>query len=159
MRLSFILFLLVAVNNEALYAQQHFTDCVHGTGHNATFIVPVAATPHINGAPLAVGDEIAAFTPDGTCAGVAVWKGRSAALTLWGRNVLTDSYGGFSTGDSLRVRIWDASTRTEYHEGNSRLQVSLRTDAPHLHTHLRYAPGAIYVVEQLCITLASWARR
>ncbi|MDX1746222.1 MAG: hypothetical protein R3324_09820, partial [Halobacteriales archaeon] len=65
---------IYALTGPTATAQNHFTTCAKNTGSNATLIVPLSATPSIGSESLSAGDEIAAFTTDGLCTGVAVWN-------------------------------------------------------------------------------------
>jgi hypothetical protein len=91
----------------------HFT-FTSNTGNNATVAVPTSVNPTINGAPLASGDEIGAFTPAGLCVGAVVWSGTNVALTVWGDNDLTPAVDGIAGGEQISYRVWDQSTNTEY---------------------------------------------
>ncbi|MDX1546411.1 MAG: T9SS type A sorting domain-containing protein [Rhodothermales bacterium] len=101
-------------------AQTHFTGCLDGTGNvfNATVVVPVGSTPSINGTPLSDGSEIAVFSDDPAypdlCAGVLVWQNQHAFLTVWGDDDLTPERDGLLEGETLRYRVWDSASGTEY---------------------------------------------
>ena len=130
-------------------AQTHFEDCPSRTGQSAAVIV-LPASVRVGGAALALGDEIALFTEAGRCAGRTVWQGGGAlALTAWGDNAMTDVVDGFEPGHRMQVRLWDASRQVEHHEGNSEIQVRLRTRSPYAQPRLHYVPNGLYVIEQL----------
>ena len=130
-------------------SETHFVNCPSRTGQSASIIVPPASV-RIGGAALAIGDEIALFTEAGRCAGRATWQDDGTlAITAWGDNAMTNAPDGFEPGHLMHVRLWDASRQVEHHEGNSDLQVRLRTHSPYAQQHLRYVPNGLYVIEQL----------
>lgn len=127
---------------------QHFTPYAIRTGNNATLILPASAPLQVGGTTLAPGDEIAVFTADGLCAGSMVWQGKSAALTLWGDNAMTEAKDGLAPDEPLTFRVWDASEGVEYRQ----VSVDLASGRPYLQTQPRYYPEGIYVVEALKAT-------
>ncbi len=94
------------------------------------------SVPEVGGEPLSEGDEIGVFTPGGTCVGAAVWVGAPTYVSAFGNR-----QGGLREGDSLRVRIWDRSTQTEYATAGT-----LSGDG-------RYEPGKTLVAKQLSADL------
>ncbi|MGB1249329.1 MAG: hypothetical protein ACPG8W_01745 [Candidatus Promineifilaceae bacterium] len=90
-----------------------FTDCASNTGNNATIVIGSDVNV-IGGLTLAVGDEIAAFTPTGLCVGRGVWDNNNFALTVWGDDSQTAAIDGLVDGELMALRIWDASAETEY---------------------------------------------
>ncbi len=92
---------------------RHFDDCAFRTGNNAT--VAVTANITINGdLVLAVDDEIAVFTPDGSiCAGMTPWSGQNIAITAWGDDSQTEAVDGLRDGETMAYRIWDNSENEE----------------------------------------------
>ena len=94
-------------------AQTHF-QYTSNTGNNATVVVPATANPNINGTPLASGDEIGVFTPDGLCVGAAVWQGSNTAITVWGDNDQTTEIDGIRAGEVILYRAWKQSIDVEY---------------------------------------------
>jgi hypothetical protein len=58
-------------------------------------------------------DEFAVFTPAGTCAGRVVWDDdvNAVSLTGWSDSVTGE---GFSSGEEMSFRVWDASEDTEF---------------------------------------------
>ncbi|HTX17144.1 MAG TPA: S8 family serine peptidase [Bacteroidota bacterium] len=85
-----------------------------GTGNNGTVSIPVLSNPKVGSTPLSTGDEIGAFTPEGLCVGAIVWTGQNQALTVWGDNDQTTAKDGLAAGDTIKYRIWQSSTNTEY---------------------------------------------
>jgi hypothetical protein len=96
-----------------LMSQTHFT-FTSNTGSNAIVGIQVSIAPTIDGAPIAVGDEIGAFTPAGLCVGGKAWTGSNIALTVWGDNNLTPAVDGIRAGETIMYRIWKKSSNTEY---------------------------------------------
>src|ERR1051326_834056 len=84
------------------------------TGNNATVAIPSSANPVLSGIPLASGDEIAAFTPAGLCAGAVVWAGENTAITVWGDNDQTSGVDGMRGGEQISYRILQKSTNTVF---------------------------------------------
>ena len=127
-------------------AQAHFVDCSFLTGNEATLIIPSEAEPTLNGVPLAAGDEIAVYTPRGTCGGVGVWKNASLALTVWGDDQFTeDLTEGFTEGEVISFRLWDASAATEYGGDLVDLEVSYTSDPPYSDSGV-YQKNGIYLL-------------
>ena len=114
----------------------HFDNCAFRTGNNATVAVPVNVT--INGGlVLAVGDEIAIFTPDGSiCAGMGFWDGTNIAIAAWGDDSQTEEIDGLLDGQKMAYRIWDVSENSEI----------LVSDAAYSLGNGLYAVDGIYAV-------------
>lgn len=100
---------------------QHFDDCLspRDTGSDATVIVQDTVTTLFpNEASLEVGDEIALYTSDGTCAGSTTWRSSDddASLSAAGPNASTTNEGtsGYEPGDTLKVKVWDESKNEVY---------------------------------------------
>ena len=94
----------------AVVPKAHFA-AASNTGNNAS--VAILADPGVDGAVPAPGDEIAAFTPAGLCAGAVVWTGTNTALTIWGDDDQTPGIDGMREGEQISYRIWRQSTGTE----------------------------------------------
>ena len=107
--------LLAVLFGGTLNAQEHFTDCAFNTGESATIVIEAAIEPTFFGEPFEPGDEIAVFTPSGTCGGVVMWVDDSTnvALTAWGDDPITPEVDGFVTGELLAYRIWSTSLQLE----------------------------------------------
>ena len=91
----------------------HFT-FTSQTGNSATIGVPLDANPNVDGEPLAPGDEIGVFTPDGLCVGGVVWNGETnVGITVWGNNSMTEEIDGMRAGEEIQYRIWKHETDTE----------------------------------------------
>lgn len=95
-------------------AASHFTDCVERTGSGATIVLTTDAPVVPDGSRMEVGDEVAVFTPEGICAGVAIWSGENLALTAWSDNPMTEDKDGFANGDSITFTVWDADLQEAY---------------------------------------------
>ncbi|GIV60849.1 MAG: hypothetical protein KatS3mg043_1938 [Rhodothermaceae bacterium] len=119
-------------------AQHHFTDCHANTGNQAVVVLPEGPVY-----PFKAGDEVAAITPSGACAGVIVWTAAPHALTVWGDDFLTDEVDGFRSGDPLQLRFFD---------GTEERQLQLRHDAAGpLGKGGAYRFRGIYVIDRLAI--------
>ncbi len=93
----------------------YFQDCHLRTGRSASVVLPVGADLILvrsrrSWTRVAPGDEIAAFTPQGQCAGFMRWQGTSAVLSLWMDDPTTPQKDGYAPGDPLRMHVWDASS-------------------------------------------------
>ncbi len=93
----------------------HFQDCQTKTGKNASVVLPgrsdlILARSQQSWTRVRPGDEVAAFTLQGVCAGVIVWDGSSAVLTVWMDDPTTPQKDGYIPGDPLWVHVWDASS-------------------------------------------------
>lgn len=130
-------------------SEARFANCASRTGTNATVVIPASAVPALGGVALQPGDEVAAFTSEDRCAGRVLWSGETAALTVWGDDVMTRDAEGYQPGDTLQFRLWDASEQIMYHTGNAQIDVALRTRQPYAHADLAFAPGGIYVLDRL----------
>ncbi|MEM1042103.1 MAG: T9SS type A sorting domain-containing protein [Bacteroidota bacterium] len=105
----------------------HFNDCQTETGRNASVVFAptsrlVLARSLQSWAWAGPGDEVAAVTQQGTCAGAIVWDGRSAVLPVWMDDPTTPQQDGYAEDDLLRFHAWDASSgdvftgvRARYH--------------------------------------------
>ncbi|MCB0560166.1 MAG: gliding motility-associated C-terminal domain-containing protein [Lewinellaceae bacterium] len=74
------------------------------TGENATIILPVAAAPQLDGAPLPIGTEIqAGALRNGQwfCAGKVIWEAENTALIAYGEDGFTE---GLQGGEAYRFR-------------------------------------------------------
>ena len=148
MRLSPTLALLISLFASApTLATPHFDSCSERTGNNATLIIP-AAVINVNGSSLQPSDEIALFTPSGTCAGHLVWDGENAALAVWEDDPMTDETEGFVEGDALTYAMWDVSHGLEYGLGLGEISVTYDgafEDSP------VFLPDAIYQAAEINI--------
>ena len=91
----------------------HF-ECVGNSGNNAVLIIPLEIKPSCsNGELLSTGDEIGVFTPSDQCCGAGIWEDENMAITLWGCDSLSNT-DGFSSGDSLALRVWRKNESAEY---------------------------------------------
>ena len=129
-----VLFTLSLISNTTYFT---FTS---GTGSSATIGLPLDANPNVEGVPLAPGDEIGVFTPDGLCVGGVVWNGESSlGITVWGNNMMTDEIDGIQPGERIYYRIWRHQTDTE-------IKV---VDVEYLQGDGFYQPQGIYRIESL----------
>lgn len=151
LRLIPVLALLLAV---PAAAQTHYTDCTSNTGSDATLVFPTDAHPLFDGAPLQPGDEVAAFTPDGLCAGVVVWpeNAGSVVLTLWGNNPVTEAVDGFLPNEPVAFRLWSSTTGAESAPPFGEIQVVYRTCdglPPICRSHGLFEAGTLTLVDGL----------
>lgn len=138
----FLSVLLLALASTApTLAGSHFNGCERRTGSNATLIVPAGV---LTSGAIAVrtGAEIALFTPEGTCAGHAVWKGGALALAVWEDDPQTEARDGFLNGEAFRLALWDAASDTEYADITPSLDPDF-ADEP------VFAQDAVYLVSAL----------
>ena len=91
---------------------------VVNTGKNATIAVPVAINPTLDGVALQSGDAVGAFylrenIP--VCGGYCIWTtGQSGVITVYGDDELTTVKDGFTEGELIHYRIWDATSGAEW---------------------------------------------
>lgn len=91
----------------------HFQECVAPTAASASIVLALSSgTSDL--ASLQSGDELAIFTPEGVCAGAGVWNGHAMAVAVWADLPFTEEVEGFSAGESLSFRVWQAATGTEF---------------------------------------------
>ncbi|BBM69172.1 T9SS type A sorting domain-containing protein [Rhodothermus marinus] len=136
-----------------LKGQQFFTDCIRDTDNNATLTIPLETPPLLDGAPISPGSELAAYTPEGICAGVAVWDGQQPlVLTLWGDDPLItpDTKEGFAPGDTILIHLWDRARDQHFGPDNGRLEVQYASGSVFLDRGI-YQPNALYKVAHLAI--------
>lgn len=143
---SLVLTLLLATAGASASDLTHFTDCAQLTGRNATIIIPAGAHPQVGGVYLAPGDEIAAYTPDGSCGGAAVWSGTTLAISVWEQDILDPSGLGFEHGAPLAFRAYQASTGTEF--GIDPAGATVEFDPTYESTGV-FESDAIYVVASM----------
>ena len=140
--------LVSAIHLPVASAQTHFSGCVSLTGNSAHVLIPAGVTASIDGNAAATGDELAVFTPGGTCAGSVVWGTSSRALTMWGDDRVTPTADSFVDGDAIRFAFWDASTQTEY----SDVTVQFLNGESYYETSGLYAEDAVYVLSALSVS-------
>ncbi|MGH7494589.1 MAG: FlgD immunoglobulin-like domain containing protein [bacterium] len=139
-KLGLLCFAIVAT----VSAQSHFKS-VANTGSNATLAVPSSANPSILGAPLANGDEIAVFTPEGLCVGSTIWQsGQNAVIVAWGDNDQTQEIDGLRAGERMHFCVWRKSSDTGYGD----------VAAAFASGEGLYATNGIYVVASLAANAA-----
>lgn len=137
----------------SIQGQHFFTQCEQYTDNNATLTIPLEAPPLLDGRPISPGSELAAYTPEGTCAGVAVWDGQHPlVLTLWGDDLLItpDIKEGFAPGDTILLHLWDRASDQHLEPNNSRFEVQYVASSVFLDNG-RYQPNALYKVAQLVV--------
>lgn len=127
----------------------HYESCAFNTGSNATLVLQASIEVDVAGALLDVGDEVAAYTSDGICAGVGVWEGETLAFAVWGDDVATPEKDGFLVGEPLSFRIWDASEAVELGAPMTSVEVTYSDAQPHYTAHGRYVENGIIVIGSL----------
>ena len=126
-------------------AQSHFQDCISMTGSSANVVVPASAFPEINGNELAVGDEIALYTTDGTCAGTGEWTGNNLSISIWGDDAVTVEKDGFTNGEAIAYRVYDMSADTVAVD----VEVVYDTSQPFYRGVGTYADNALFALSSL----------
>lgn len=103
------------------YAQECVTNV-----ENATVHVPARAAPALpGGAQPAMGDTLAVYTEDGTCAGYGAWSSETGAtLAAAGSDSIATSADGYAAGASLRFEVFDASANEAIELGPAAAYVS-----------------------------------
>lgn len=129
-------------------APTHFANCAQFTGRTATLLFPTDAVLTIDGENLQVGDEIAAFTPGGNCAGAAVYMGGALALPVWEDDPYTEAYDGFSKGEALAIHVYQRATGMVVQAAGTGPLVSYD---PAYDTKGEFSPDAVLVVTALSL--------
>lgn len=97
-------------------AQQHFTECLPTNVNDATVLLPINTTVHLDekDIKLSSGDEVALFSNDGRCAGMATinTEKESVAITVANKDTTAGILEGYESGESLKYRIWRQSPDT-----------------------------------------------
>lgn len=89
---------------------RHFT-ALAPSGEYASIVVSDIS---VSGKLPDISDEVGVFTPNGRCAGSAVWNGPGyLAIAAWGDNPHTQPVEGFRVGERLQFRFWDQSASEE----------------------------------------------
>jgi hypothetical protein len=135
-----------------------FSTCATGTGTDATIIIPADASLSLGSDLIAVGDELAVFTPEGHCAGSITWTGSNRSLTVWGQDAFFDAGKALSPGDPMTFRAWDASSGREV-GGESAFSISFSAREAFYTTENRFVPNGIYVVDSLHLSVSPHAAR
>jgi hypothetical protein len=116
MRTLFVFFLAFAVVSPT-WAQQHFTNCLTNNVNDAVVVIPTDAVTALgaDGDSLQTGDEVAAYSNDGQCAGMAVWDATQSAVSfpVADRDSTAAILNGYEVGETLKFRIWSQSADQE----------------------------------------------
>lgn len=80
----------------------HFSTAMN-TGNNHILAIPAEAWQ----TNPTVGDEIAAFSENGTLIGAGTYQGGNFVLTLWGNDELTSDVDGLMAGETFQVQLWN----------------------------------------------------
>ena len=122
MRPIILLLLALVVTPLAAFAQVSHFSFTSNTGESYSLVIDNAT---LNGSALSSGDEIGVFTPAGLCVGASAWTGTTPlALTAWKDDSQTGTVDGYTDGEKMSFKIWDASASTEidatptYTQGN-----------------------------------------
>ncbi len=144
MRSLFLLPALATLLSAPVSAQSYYVDCADNTGDSASIILTEAIVPVIDGVPLVENSEIAVYSHDGVCAGMAIWKGASLSITAWGDDIMTSVQDGYHPEEVMSIRVWDASSGIEYGIVDGSVEVEYDRSDDFLRTDGRYSSGAIY---------------
>ncbi len=95
------------------------TEMMQATPWNSFLPTPnahIIAFPQevINASPTRPGDFFGAFDLNGVCYGMTRWEGGNASLILFGDDPTTLAKDGFTTGEHLNIRTFNAETGQEY---------------------------------------------
>ncbi len=141
-RILFIAVILVVSLHTVVRTQIPYFKCTSNTGNNATVIIPANIIPSINGVMLADGDEIGVFTPQGLCAGMAIWGGTNLSITVWGNDDQTPLIDGFRIGEEISFRAYSHTDELEYEF----IRVEYSSQFPATTTTGVYGVNQIYVL-------------
>jgi len=134
--------------SSSAWAQQHYTNCITNSANDATVIIPTDATVTLGtGNSLSTGDEIALYSNDGACAGVAVWDSTTSAISIAvaNRDSVAGIENGYETGEQLKYRVWRKSDDQEFEVSS----VSYTCTLPQCRSDGTYARDAVYEVTGL----------
>ena len=108
---TLLLVLAFLAVSTTLLAQEHFPE-VAITDANHSLLVTEC---RIGNRVLEGNDEVAAFDPDGVCAGVALFEAEpgTAGLALWRDDPQSEDDEGFEEGDAIICLLWDARAHRE----------------------------------------------
>lgn len=110
------------------FAQQHFTDCVENDADDGIVVIPSdTVVTYPDGGHLRTGDEMAVYTEDGRCAGVAVWDSSETAMSVSVADVDSTAgvLDGYEPNEPLEYRIWRSSDEQEYEVSSSSYHCTL----------------------------------
>lgn len=144
MRYLSLLPALATLISAPVNAQSYYVDCADNTGDSASIILTEAIVPTIDGVPLVENSEIAVYSRDGICAGMAIWKGVSLSITAWGDDIMTSVQDGYDPEEVMSIRVWDASSGIEYGIEDRSITVEYDGSADFLRSDGRYSSDAIY---------------
>jgi len=91
-------------------------DYISQTGSSHIIIIPTSIDPQVGSNSIANNDAIGVFYLENgvkKCAGYSVWDGTNMSITVWGDNARTTVKDGFSSGELLYFKVWDASDGIE----------------------------------------------
>jgi len=119
------------------------------TGRTATVLIPTTVMNPLGGGNFAPGDEIAVFTPEGDCAGVAIWHGGALAIAAWEDDPFNPDVAGLHPGDPLHFRAYQASSGLEF--GLDSSDVDVEYDPKYSDDGI-FSADAIFVIQSLSFT-------
>jgi hypothetical protein len=90
-----------AINATPIYPLTKFAKSTN-TGSNMTIGIPVDAWENMPNE----GDEIAAYSTNGTLVGSVTYTGDATALTVWGDDITTDKVEGLLEGEEISFELW-----------------------------------------------------
>ncbi len=102
------------VRGYGLDSPDHFLHLNTGAGHTIIVDEATITTLQDNTLPLYPGDEIAAFTEDGLCAGhIVIADQEEIAFVAYANQQDNDFMDGFTVGETFMFKFWDSSTDDE----------------------------------------------
>ncbi len=105
-------FSVLTLSSTTPEGQGHFFYTITNANHSILVLSAI-----FNEEPLAIGDEVAAFTTNDICAGVAILQelgDQPFGFGAWGDDLDTQPVEGFANGERMMFRYWDASASREY---------------------------------------------
>ncbi|MEA3444439.1 MAG: T9SS type A sorting domain-containing protein, partial [Bacteroidota bacterium] len=82
---------------------------IHNSGANMTIGIPLSAWENM---PYFY-DEIGIFSSDGILVGSAVFDGKTMAIPIWGKDMLTKPKDGLNTDEAFSIVLWNTQTEKE----------------------------------------------
>ncbi len=102
--------LLLLIAPRHVFSQTHFKFTANTSD---SYSILVNAT-RLDGVSLEAGDEVGVFTPQGLCVGATQLSGAEVfALAAWIDDPQTSGVDGYTVGDTMHFKIWDASRNME----------------------------------------------
>ena len=153
LRTPLLLAIALLLTSVPALAQSPFTDCVMNVNNATVTFSMTAPISFPDDSAIEAGDEVALYTSDETCAGVASWvESGDNTVAAAGPSGSIAGRDGFASGEEIEVRIWDASTSVVYRASAityadcSTIDLTLCRDDGLYETDAVYFPSSVSLV-------------